>query len=294
MPNLRNEGVDYMESRWGMALLFSYESKKRSVKMVYGAQREKRSEKELSSLSPAKTLSTGAPHGVISDTPRDSARWFTVFLWIWLIVFLIYLGIAIYFLGTDEIPLLSTRISSSQIQPVEYAGKTWENSLGMKFVRVGDTLFSLHPINRGTLQKYGSKKRIFSDTDSEHYGQYIPARRITWNEAVEFCRWLTLRERKAGLLTNTQFYRLPKSAEWNHLEGLHQSKKSIFSFISYREMPAFGTVSEWCFDSCPTSVNAHLIRKSSKTDTYGVDGAGLSDRAASDRGFRCVLVDVSL
>jgi formylglycine-generating enzyme required for sulfatase activity len=41
-----------------------------------------------------------------------------------------------------------------------------------------------------------------------------PARGVTWNEAVEFCRRLTIRERSAGRLPDGYAYVLPTEARW--------------------------------------------------------------------------------
>lgn len=46
-------------------------------------------------------------------------------------------------------------------------------------------------------------------------GDY-PVVGITWNDAVEFCEWLTERERAAGRLTAKLRYALPTEAEWEY------------------------------------------------------------------------------
>jgi formylglycine-generating enzyme required for sulfatase activity len=43
---------------------------------------------------------------------------------------------------------------------------------------------------------------------------------VSWNDAKEFCRWLTKRERSAGDLPEGREYRLPKDEEWSAAVGL--------------------------------------------------------------------------
>ncbi len=43
---------------------------------------------------------------------------------------------------------------------------------------------------------------------------------IGWNDAVDFCVWLTSRERTAGLIGPTDAYRLPSDFEWSIAAGL--------------------------------------------------------------------------
>jgi len=43
---------------------------------------------------------------------------------------------------------------------------------------------------------------------------------FSWNDAEEFCKWLTKRERSAGDLPQDREYRLPKDEEWSAAVGL--------------------------------------------------------------------------
>jgi formylglycine-generating enzyme required for sulfatase activity len=42
---------------------------------------------------------------------------------------------------------------------------------------------------------------------------------VTWRDAEKFCEWLTARERKRGVLTTNQSYRLPRVTEWIYAAG---------------------------------------------------------------------------
>jgi formylglycine-generating enzyme required for sulfatase activity len=43
---------------------------------------------------------------------------------------------------------------------------------------------------------------------------------VSWNDAVEFCKWLTKRERSTGDLPQDREYRLPTDEEWSAAVGL--------------------------------------------------------------------------
>jgi formylglycine-generating enzyme required for sulfatase activity len=47
-------------------------------------------------------------------------------------------------------------------------------------------------------------------------GESLPVEQVSWEEAVEYCRKLTERERAAGRITSQQAYRLPTECEWEY------------------------------------------------------------------------------
>jgi formylglycine-generating enzyme required for sulfatase activity len=51
-------------------------------------------------------------------------------------------------------------------------------------------------------------------------GPTHPVVGVSWNDAEEFCKWLTKRERIAGDLSQDREYRLPKDEEWSAAVGL--------------------------------------------------------------------------
>jgi formylglycine-generating enzyme required for sulfatase activity len=118
----------------------------------------------------------------------------------------------------------------------------WENSLGMKFVPVAGAqvlLFSIWDTrvqdfekfvkNRGydatggmySISKNGWKQQGATWKDPGFsQGSTHPVVGVSWNDAEEFCKWLTTSERKTGDLPGDREYRLPKDEEWSAAVGL--------------------------------------------------------------------------
>ncbi len=99
-------------------------------------------------------------------------------------------------------------------------GDIWENSLGVKFVPVGDVLMSVWLVRvldyEGFCAATG-RARLVPDfpQDNTH-----PVVRVNAEDAVAFCEWLTKRELEAGQIEEGQLYRLPTDAEWSFAVGL--------------------------------------------------------------------------
>jgi formylglycine-generating enzyme required for sulfatase activity len=117
----------------------------------------------------------------------------------------------------------------------------WVNSLGMKFVPVAGTqeLFSVwdtrvqdfetfvnstgYDATAGmySIGKDGWKQRGATWKEPGFsQGPTHPVAGVSWNDAKEFCKWLTKRERSAGHLPEDREYRLPKDEEWSAAVGL--------------------------------------------------------------------------
>jgi Sulfatase-modifying factor enzyme 1 len=117
----------------------------------------------------------------------------------------------------------------------------WQNSLGMKFVPVAGTqvLFSIWDTRVGDFETFvkdtgydatGGMYSIGKDgwkwrgaTWKEpgfSQGLNHPVVGVSWNDAEEFCKWLTKRERSAGNLPEDREYRLSKDEEWSAAVGL--------------------------------------------------------------------------
>ena len=99
-------------------------------------------------------------------------------------------------------------------------GEPWENSLGAKFVPVGDVLMSVWLVRVQDYEGFCAatgRARLVADfpQDNTH-----PVVRVNAEDAVAFCEWLTKRELEAEQIEEGQFYRLPTDAEWSLAVGL--------------------------------------------------------------------------
>lgn len=109
-----------------------------------------------------------------------------------------------------------TKSSSASVE------KPFTNSLGMPFVAVPrfSTLFCIWPTRISDFQAYASEKNLSMPEQASGSGATHPVVNVTWMEAVDFCEWLTAKERTAGNLPEGLVFRLPGDLEWSAAVGL--------------------------------------------------------------------------
>jgi serine/threonine protein kinase len=132
----------------------------------------------------------------------------------------------------------STRIVVARSPP--QSGQSWTNTLEMRFVPVGNIhvavwqtrlrdfnafveatsydavggMSSAVVANGFKLNAMSWKSPGFAQTP-EH-----PVVGVSWEDANQFCAWLTRKERSEGALTHFQIYRVPTDLEWSAIVGL--------------------------------------------------------------------------
>ena len=115
-------------------------------------------------------------------------------------------------------------------------------------------------------------ERVMGNNPSHFKGADRPVGKVSWNDAVEFCKKLTEMEKKAGRLPQGMSYQLPTEAQWEY--ACRAGTKTVYSWgdtitktnANYRKnvvettpvgkYPAnpwgfhdmHGNVSEWCAD----------------------------------------------
>jgi formylglycine-generating enzyme required for sulfatase activity len=119
--------------------------------------------------------------------------------------------------------------------------RPWVNSLGMKFVSVASTqvLFSVWDTRVRDFETFVKSTGYDATGDMWSLGEdgykqggatwkepgfsqaaNHPVVGVSWNDAEEFCKWLTKREQSAGNLPKDREYRLPTDEEWSAAVGL--------------------------------------------------------------------------
>ena len=99
-------------------------------------------------------------------------------------------------------------------------GQPFTNSLGMKFVPLGDILISVWETR---LQDYEAFCRATGrryDPPDFHQTPSDPVVKVSWFDAMAFCKWLTEKEHNENLIEDQQAYRLPTDTEWSMAVGL--------------------------------------------------------------------------
>lgn len=163
----------------------------------------------------------------------------------------------------------------------------WTNSLGMKFVPVPGT--SVHfAIWETRVQDYAAydkagwwvnrswKKPGFTQTDTH------PVTNVSWEDARKFCAWLTKEERRAGLLTAKQEYRLPTDAEWSWAVGIgNRERAGTPQSKSGKLRGVFPWGTQWPppkgAGNYPPSVGTDLFDHTSPVGSFAGNSLGLFD-----------------
>jgi serine/threonine protein kinase/formylglycine-generating enzyme required for sulfatase activity len=146
--------------------------------------------------------------------------------------------------ASTELPAQKPALSSTPRPRPPQAGKAWTNSLEMRFVPLGNLYISVWQTrvrdfeafvtatgydavggmssaitqNGFKLNEMSWKSPGFSQTPDH------PVVGVSWEDANQFCAWLTKKERSEGTLKSFQSYRLPTDYEWSEAIGLEHEQ----------------------------------------------------------------------
>jgi serine/threonine protein kinase/formylglycine-generating enzyme required for sulfatase activity len=194
--------------------------------------------------SPARDPSLRSPDLASRPTRKNQA----LPIMVGLLAVLVAGGLVWVFLANSSNPAPPALVSTPQPTPAKIAaarsppesGKSWTNTLEMRFVPLGkihvavwqtrvrdfnafveatsyDAVGGMSSViiaNGFKLNAMSWKNPGFAQTP-EH-----PVVGVSWEDANQFCAWLTRKERSEGTLTPFQSYRMPTDLEWSEAVGL--------------------------------------------------------------------------
>lgn len=94
------------------------------------------------------------------------------------------------------------------------------NSLGMKFVPLGDIQISVWETRVQDYEAFCRATGRHYEPADFHQTATDPAVKVSWFDAMAFCKWLTEKEHGESLIEDRQAYRLPTDLEWSMAVGL--------------------------------------------------------------------------
>ncbi|HEY1661605.1 MAG TPA: SUMF1/EgtB/PvdO family nonheme iron enzyme [Verrucomicrobiae bacterium] len=138
---------------------------------------------------------------------------------------------------TKRLPMLLFVLSiaagaQGQNQMLSPGPGRWTNSLGMIFVPVPGTQarFSIYETRVKDFEVFAASKPKLDGTNWDHAFYHgttpvstagdDPVIDVSWNDATNFCDWLTGMEQKSGKISTNESYRLPTDDEWSDAVGI--------------------------------------------------------------------------
>jgi len=122
----------------------------------------------------------------------------------------------------------TTRPDIKTLAPAK-AGAPYLNSLGMTMRPVGDGGALLVAEHEVTVQNYKESLAGGSKTwaaPTFQWKENHPVMNVSWQDARDFCEWLTAKERAANIIGANASYRLPTDAEWSLAANLLREEGS--------------------------------------------------------------------
>lgn len=126
-------------------------------------------------------------------------------------------------------------------------GKAWENSLGMKFVPIGeDLLVSAWETRVKDYQTYIKEAKASKlEPPGFKQGPNHPVVGVSREDAEAFCKWLTERERKQERISEDATYRLLTDEEWSRVAGIEEDPDDLPSIREFRPERVFPWGEVW-------------------------------------------------
>jgi hypothetical protein len=114
-------------------------------------------------------------------------------------------------------------LSVQALNPHLKVDQALTNSLGMRFAPVGNVFFAVWLTRVQDFQAFadatGYKGNAWREPGFKQAPDH-PVVNVSWNDANQFCLWLTGKEHHDGILAANETYRLPTDLEWSNAVGL--------------------------------------------------------------------------
>jgi formylglycine-generating enzyme required for sulfatase activity len=166
------------------------------------------------------------------------------------------------------------------------AGKAFKNSLGMDFVPAGDKL--LAGSSEVRMQDFEAwlkaSGRTWEAKPSFLLGGTHPAAGLSWQDAHDFCEWLTKRDIAFKLIPDKAAYRLPTDVEWSLLAGLKEETGADPAARSGVVKDHFPWSATGAFPPPPMSTNLDALKVPDYSDSYSYT-APVSTEAPNPMGI---------
>jgi serine/threonine protein kinase/formylglycine-generating enzyme required for sulfatase activity len=166
--------------------------------------------------------------------------------------------------------------------PPPEPGKPWTNSLEMRFVPMGDLYVSVWETRKRDFETFvettnydavGGMSSVVTQNGfklnemswkSPGFQQTPddPVVGVCWEDANQFCAWLTKKERSEGTLPTFQSYRLPTDREWSQAIGLEYEQGN-----TPRDRSGKKVVYPWGGTFPPPNDSANYAGSESRVDT---------------------------
>ncbi len=120
----------------------------------------------------------------------------------------------------ERLTLPTVRLAPTKGMPWQVT--EWKNSLGMEFVEIGPNLLASRWETRVNdfLQFTKEQDKAQPRVPEFAQGKNHPVVNVTRADAIEFCQWLTEKEREEGIIHEWHRYQLPTDEQWSRFVGV--------------------------------------------------------------------------